>query len=112
MATPFEEARALAEDHIERLGWPATTRRLFGTVALYREGRIFGMVWRGTLYFKVNEETRADYVAAGAGPFVFVSRAGEEQALKSCWEVPAEVIEDNDTLRDWAARAWRAARSG
>jgi TfoX/Sxy family transcriptional regulator of competence genes len=35
---------------------------------------------------------------------------GEDHALKSYWEVPVDVLEDEGKLRDWAERAYQAAR--
>jgi DNA transformation protein len=34
---------------------------------------------------------------------------GEDQTLKSYWEVPADVTEDYEKLQLWAERAYRAA---
>ena len=34
---------------------------------------------------------------------------GEDHALKSYWAVPADVLEDDDRLHEWAERAYQAA---
>jgi DNA transformation protein len=100
----------LAQFAIEQLAMdgPIVTRPLFGAIALYRNGQVFAMAWKGSLYFKVDEATRKDYEAANSHALGYVSE-GADHALKSFWEVPADVIEDQDTLRIWARKACEAA---
>ncbi|WP_101506822.1 TfoX/Sxy family protein [Erwinia sp. B116] len=104
------QGKALAVHYAGELsGWaPITTRPLFGAVALYRDGLVFAMVWKGSLYFKVDNTSRADYEAAGSHALGYVAE-GNDHALKSYWEVPVDVLEDNETLTEWAQRAWSAA---
>jgi DNA transformation protein len=66
------------------------------------------MAWHGALYFKVDDSSRGKYEAAGSQALGYES-GGEDHALKSYWEVPADVIEDDDKLRDWVERAYQAA---
>ncbi|RQS06294.1 TfoX/Sxy family protein [Burkholderia sp. Bp8998] len=105
-----KQSRELAEHYAEQLsGWgQITTRSLFGAVALYRDGHVFAMVWKGSLYFKVDDATRAEYEAAGSHALGYVAD-GREHALKSYWEAPVDVIEDHQALLAWAQRAWSAA---
>ena len=84
------------------------TRPLFGAVALYRNGSVFAMAWKGSLYFKVDEATRKDYEAANSHALGYLSE-GVDHSLKSFWEVPADVIEDQEKLRAWARKACQAA---
>jgi DNA transformation protein len=110
MLKDTKQAERLAKEYVERLWeWAQiTTRPLFGSVGLYRDGQVFGIVWHGALYFKVDGDSRAKYESAGSHALGYVS-GGKERALKSYWEVPVEVLDDDDTLRDWAQRAFRAA---
>jgi DNA transformation protein len=85
-----------------------TTRPLFGAVALYRNDRVFAMAWEGALYLKVDEESRGDYEAAGSHALGYTTE-GEDHALKSYWDVPADVLEDDEKLRAWAEHAYQAA---
>lgn len=85
-----------------------TTRPLFGAVALYRQDHVFAMVWHGGIYFKVDDDSRKNYEAAGSHALGYVSE-GEQHALKSYWEVPVDVVEDHEQLQQWAERAYRAA---
>ncbi|MGT2460312.1 TfoX/Sxy family protein (plasmid) [Cupriavidus basilensis] len=107
------QTKELAAHFADQLsGWASiTTRPLFGAVALYREEHVFAMVWQGALYFKVSDESRGDFDAAGSHALGYVSE-GQEHALKSYWEVPVDVIEDRKQLIVWAQRAWEAALKG
>ncbi|VGQ09616.1 hypothetical protein SB5439_04743 [Klebsiella variicola] len=110
MATRMRQSSELAGYYVDELsGWArVTTRPLFGAIALYRENQIFAMVWKGALYFKVDSISRRDYEAAGSHPLGYEGK-NDEHALKTYWEVPADVTEDNGTLLEWAQRAWNAA---
>lgn len=110
MTKQSEQARKLADHYVHELAdWSRITiRPLFGALALYRGDQVFAMVWHGALYFKVDDQSRPDYEKAHSHPLGYVSQ-GEDHALKSYWEVPADVVEDNDKLRAWAERAYEAA---
>ena len=108
----MDEAGQLVAYCLDRLeGWQISTRRLFGTTALYRDGLVFALVWRGAVYFKVDAGSQADYRAARSHPFTFTTRRGEEAVVKSYWEAPPEVIEDDEIFLLWAERACLAARA-
>ena len=55
------------------------------------------------LYFKVDDTNRADYEAAGTGPFVFTSERG--QSTMSYYEVPADILENKEKMSQWALKA-------
>ena len=93
-------------EQLEPLGGVGA-RRMFGGVGLFRDGLMFGLIAADTLYLKVDDETRGDYQAAGAGPFLY-TREGREIAL-SYYEAPAEMFDDPDLLSAWARRAFEAA---
>lgn len=70
-------------------------KRMFGGVGLYHEDKIFGIVHgEGDIYFKVNDATRDAYVAAQSKVFG-----------KQYYSVPADVLEDDKTLIEWAETA-------
>jgi DNA transformation protein len=109
MAKQSEKTRQLAEHYIDLLTrWEISTRPLFGAVALFRNEHVFAMVWDGALYFKVDDESKADYEAAHSHTLGYKSK-GENHSLKTYWEVPADVIEDNEKLLSWAERAYVAS---
>lgn len=77
------------------------SRRMFGGTGFYAEGSFFALVFAGRLYFKTNDRTRAEYTRLGMSPF----RPNEEQTLKSYYEVPLDILEDPQSLVQWARRA-------
>ncbi len=78
-----------------------TCRAMFGGYGLYLGANFFGILEDGRLYFKTDEATRANYRERGMGPFV----AGKNQVLKSYYEVPEEIVEDEEELASWAREA-------
>lgn len=87
----------------EQIGPGHSFRAMFGGHGIYRGDSFFGIVHRGRLFFKTSPLTRADYVKKGSAPF----RPHARQTLKSYYEVPADVLEDAETLRAWAEKAVR-----
>jgi DNA transformation protein len=79
------------------------SRRMFGGQGLYAGDVFFGIIYRGRLYFRTSEQTRAVYIAAGMAPFR--PRAG--QTLRSYYEVPTGVMADPQELLRWAQAAAR-----
>jgi DNA transformation protein len=81
-----------------------SARAMFGGYGLYHGGTFFGILADGRLYFKTDEESRAEYEKLGMGPF----HANEKQTLWSYYEVPVDVLEDDEALVLWALRACQA----
>lgn len=79
-------------------------RPMFGGYGLYSGETFFGIIHRGALYFRTDEQSRADYLAHGMQAFMPKPR----QSLKAYYEVPASVLEDSDALVEWARRAMHA----
>ena len=100
------EFRDYVLEMLEPLGG-VTARRMFSGAGLYRHGTIFALIAGDVLYFKVDEANRADYEAAGMGPFR--PYPGKPFAMPY-WEVPADVLEDRREACKWAAKAWEAGR--
>ncbi|WP_461313730.1 TfoX/Sxy family protein [Acinetobacter sp. GN11] len=110
MTQQSKKNQAIADYYVDQLSsWAKiTTRQMFGAVALYRQDYVFAMAWHGGIYFKVDEDTRKNYEAAGSHALGYLSE-GEEHTLKSYWEVPADVVEDREQLQKWAEYAYCAA---
>ena len=82
-------------------------KAMFGGVGLYQAERFFGILFAGRLYFKVNDTTRAAYLARGMMPFTYTR--GERTMTMSYYEVPVAVLENREELVVWANQAIRAA---
>lgn len=76
-------------------------RRMFGGYGLYQDETFFGIIHKGKLYFKIDEFTAGAYRRRKMKPF----RPNAKQTLKGYYEVPVDVIEDNDQLCEWALKA-------
>ncbi len=76
-------------------------RRMFGGFGLYQDEIFFGIVHKGKLFFKIDESTVGEYRKRKMKPF----RPNPKQTLKSYYQVPVDVVEDADALREWAAKA-------
>jgi DNA transformation protein len=85
----------------EQLGDGVDIRAMFGGYGLYRGDRFFGIVWKGRLFFRTGPRTRKDYVDRGMKPL----RPNARMTLKTYYEVPADVLEDRETLHAWALKA-------
>lgn len=81
-------------------------RSMFGGYGLYLGKDFFGIIHKGRLYFKTDGKTAGKYRDSGSGPFT----PSETQVLTSYFEVPAEVVEDDEQLASWAVEA--ASRQG
>ena len=89
---------------------PVTTRQLFGLSGLYLDGQYFGFVSDGTLYFRTDEASRADYKTRGMSAFQLSTRPRGPKTVDRNFQVPPDVLEDEDMLRTWATRAAEAAK--
>ncbi len=76
-------------------------RAMFGGYGLYLEGCFFGIVHRESLYFKTHPHTVNQYLALGSSVF----SPSAKQSLKHYYLVPGEVLDDRETLCQWAIRA-------
>ncbi|MCK5769976.1 TfoX/Sxy family protein [Algiphilus sp.] len=101
---------ALANLVVDQLAdWaPVSARRMFGGVGLFREGRMFGLVFDQTLYLKCADAVRKPFDDIAAPAFTY-ARGGRTVAL-SYRQPPGGIIDDPDALTEWARLAWRAAR--
>jgi len=79
------------------------SRRMFGSVGLYCDDLFFGLISRDTLYFKVDDTNRADYMARRMGQFR--PYADKPEFSMAYFEVPAEVLEDGEECVAWARRS-------
>lgn len=98
--------RELVLGQLDGLGG-VQSRKMFGDWGLYIDDVFFGIIADERLYFKTDAASRSQYVKAGMGPF----SPSPKQTLVSYYEVPVDVIEDRDTLADWARQAVRSQGS-
>ena len=79
------------------------SNRMFGGIGLYSDGLFFGLIDDDTLFFKTDESNAEDYRARRMPRFMpFPDRP---EAVLGYHQVPADVIEDAESLVNWARRA-------
>jgi DNA transformation protein len=66
---------------------------MFGGYGIFHQGLMFALISRDTLHFKVTESNRDMYERAQSKPFPHGI---------SYWEVPADVLENEAKLHEWA----------
>ena len=88
---------------------PMTIRRMFGGAGLFRDGIMFGLIADETLYLKTGDANRADFEAAGMGPFTYTGKS--KPVSMSYHQVPVDVLEDPDLLSEWARKAFAVAQA-
>ncbi len=76
-------------------------RSMFGGYGLYLRNEFFGILHNGRLYFKTDETTRGNYRERGMGPF----SPSRELVFKAYYEVPYDIVEDQEELAAWAREA-------
>ena len=96
---------------VEQLaGWSeVSVRRMFGGAGLYREGTMFAVVADDVAYLKVDDSNRDDFLRAGSAPFEPYPDKSKT-AIRTYYEIPADVLEDPAGLAKWTERSWLVAR--
>ncbi len=79
-----------------------TIKAMFGGYGIFEDGDMFVLISRDDrIYFKVDDTNRADYEAAGA----------EQFKPMPYYEVPEEVLADEESFVEWAGRSIAIAHS-
>jgi DNA transformation protein len=95
-------------EQLEALG-NLHSRRMFGAVGLYSGELFFGLIDDDTLFFKSDSTDSAEYIARKMPRFMpFPDRP---EAVMAYYQVPADVIEDAESLIAWARKAVAVALS-
>ncbi|MEL6381621.1 MAG: TfoX/Sxy family protein [Cyanobacteria bacterium J06626_18] len=87
---------------------PVTARAMFGGYGLYLEGVMFALIAYNTLYFKVDDANRQDFIDADMSPFTYDGKGKPTQM--SYYQLPEAVFSDVTQLVDWVEKAHAAAR--
>jgi DNA transformation protein len=87
---------------------PVSLRRMFGGAGIFRDGLMFALVAGGTLHFKADAASRADFEAENLKPFSYETKNGE-RTLTSYWRAPERCFDDPDEMTLWCRKAYDAA---
>lgn len=100
---------ASVEHVLEQMaGFEVTTKKMFGAVAFYHAGLIFGIVNDDLLYLKADDASKAEFETEGLGQFTYESKSGGRTAM-SYWLAPERCLDDADEMKLWARKAFDAA---
>jgi DNA transformation protein len=91
---------------------PIGTRAMFGGHGVYFDGLIIGIVIDDALYLKVDDQSRAQFEAAGCAPFVYKfdqSRGQQQPITMSYWSLPEDAMDSPQAMLPWAKLAFAAA---
>jgi len=83
-------------------------RRMFGAVGLYAGESFFAVIDNDRLYFKVDDQTRPAFEAAGMGAAPLGT--GDGRVVTGYYEVPLGALEAPDELRGWVKSAITVAQ--
>jgi DNA transformation protein len=90
---------------IEQLGGRGySSRRMFGGVGLYSGELFFALIADDTLYFKVDDSNRNDYLERNSEAFRPFPDDPNTVSM-SYYRVPVDVLEDSEELARWTAKA-------
>ncbi|MGJ4789148.1 TfoX/Sxy family protein [Leptospira koniambonensis] len=87
------------QDRLKVCG-PLSYKNMFGGFGVYSGSQIFAMVIKDRLYFRVGQSNQAEYESAGMAPFTYAGKDGKLVRV-SYWEVPEEILEDDEDLIFW-----------
>jgi len=83
--------------------------RFFAGLGLACDSVQFAMLMGNALFFVVDDSTRGKFEAKGMGCFWYTTKKGRIN-VKKYYEVPAELLEDPETLQQWARESITIAR--
>jgi DNA transformation protein len=86
-----------------------STNRFFGGVAVKSESIQFAMIMDGVLYFTVDDNSRPGYEQMGSRCFSYHTKNGRV-SVRKYFEVPTELLEDEEQLVILARTALEVAR--
>jgi len=94
---------------------PVSVKRMFGGIGIYADGLMFGLVFDGVIYLRVDEASIPSFEREGSVPFVYpLAKRHVGRPSRHFWRLPERLYDDPDELAVWAGRALAVAqhRSG
>ena len=102
-----EEYAKFVEDQLSTLEG-VEMKKMFGGIGIFKDGVMFGKIGGDTFRLKVDESNQKQFEDAGMKPYY------NEKKKKGMpyWEVPQNVLEDRDLLKQWAKKSLEIALKG
>jgi DNA transformation protein and related proteins len=86
-------------------------RKMFGGYGIYKDNIFFALIAENILYFKVAENNYSTYESYGSKPFSY-ERENKTVTLKNYWQVPVDILENQEKCIAWAEIAVKTAQQG
>lgn len=99
-------------DHARELFAPfgeIRIRKMFGGAGVYCDELFFALLDDDAVYFKVDDDTRKDFVRRGLAPFSFEMKDGTRAEMNGYYAAPEDIFDDEDELKRWGTMALDAA---
>jgi DNA transformation protein len=96
------------QEALEPIG-AVTMRKMMGVGTLYFGGKIFAVVDDAEVWFKADAESAAVWDEAGCDRYTFTEKDGAVQSM-NYRRAPADVYDDAESMREWAALAIAAGQ--
>lgn len=100
--------REYLRELMEPLGG-VTFRKMFGGLTIYQNGLVFALEIDGSLYFKVDDETRASFVDEDCPQFEYATKDGRT-AQMPYFRAPERLYDEPDEFVAWCRAAIGVAR--
>ncbi|HEV2746913.1 MAG TPA: TfoX/Sxy family protein [Allosphingosinicella sp.] len=101
---------AWVQEALEPIG-QVSLRKMMGGATLYLDGTIFAIMDEGELWFKADDESNAIWDDAECERFSVTFKDGRVDTM-NYRRAPAEVYDEAEAMRRWAALALEAGRRG
>lgn len=98
-------------DHAKDLFAPfgdIRVKKMFGGAGVYCDDLFFAIMDDEAIWFKVDDDTRAEFESRGLEPFVFEMKDGSSGTM-SYYNAPDDIYDDEDELKRWTTMALDAA---
>jgi DNA transformation protein len=86
---------------------PCQAKRMFGGVGIFHQGLMIALIADGSLYLKVDSQTRGIFEQQGSHAFSYLKK--DKECKLSYFLAPEDFFEDRDACLRWARLAYDAA---
>jgi DNA transformation protein and related proteins len=84
------------------------SKRMFSGYGIHKDNIFFALIVDDIVYFKISEEDRSTYKSFGSQPLSFTKKNGQVITM-NYWQVPMDILEDQNKLMSLFQRAFNAA---
>src|SRR5215470_1772072 len=86
---------------------------MFGGAGIYAEGLMFGLIFDGAIYLRVDETSIPSFQREGSVPFVYpFASTMRGRPSRHFWRLPERLYDDPDELAEPAAHLRKGIRPG